>query len=821
MIYPSTFEDKIGFSKIRQLLIELCIGIPGKKEAEAICFYNNPERIKQCQNEIDEMKSIVLLNAGLTISDYFDFSKSLSKARIEGAYLESYELAELKQSFFQVHNMLHFFNKCRPEEYPFLTSYAKAIAFPNSLFERLNQIIDKNGEISDSASVELSQIRGDLRRKHQSVSHKLSQILRFVQSSGWASSDLSITLVNGRAVIPIDSSYKRKVKGLVHSESATGKTSYVEPADVVELNNDIRELEFAENREILRILLSFTNDLRPCIPDLLNALSFLGKMDFILAKAKYSISSKSIAPSISNNVTLNLAKARHPLLQLSIGEKVVPLDLRQDDSNRIIVISGPNAGGKSVCLKTVGLIQYMFQCGLQVPVGGGTELGIFKNIFIDIGDEQSIENDLSTYSSHLLNMKNFLKYADSETLFLIDEFGAGTEPTLGSAIAESVLEKLNQAGAFGIVTTHYSSLKNMAATTPGLSNAAMLYDNNKMKPLFILETGRPGSSFAFEIARNIGLPEEIIKVAIEKAGKETFLYDKFIKEAYRDKKYWENKRQKVKQNEKKLEVVLNQSQSELEKLLEEKNKIIKNAKEEALRIIENSNKTIENTIRQIKEANAEKEKTKQIRDQLTIQIAELRQVNPEDERILKKIEKIKNKDNQKLQQNTQEIKKTEPPAPAHQHHELKVGDKVKIIDKEIAGEVTLIVKNKIVVSFGNISTNTTREKLEKISEKQFKEYIKTPENKSIQSNYNNKLLAFSHTLDLRGKRADEALSLTSEFIDNAVMLSISEVRILHGKGNGILRNIIRDFLKTVNDVESFDSENVQFGGDGITVVRLR
>ncbi|MGC8804057.1 MAG: endonuclease MutS2, partial [Bacteroidales bacterium] len=610
-------------------------------------------------------------------------------------------------------------------------------------------------------------------------------------------------------------------------ETATGKTTFIEPAEVVELNNDLKELELAERREIIKILIHLADDIRPYIADLLQGYEFLAEIDFIRAKSQLAKEIHAVKPSlVSEKPVIDWYDAIHPLLYLHLkaeGKNVVPLNIRLNENQRILVISGPNAGGKSVCLKTVGLLQYMFQCGLHIPVKSTSEVGIFEQIFLDIGDEQSIEDDLSTYSSHLLHMKFFIKHANAQTLFLIDELGAGTEPTVGGAIAESVLEELNQLGAYGVVTTHFSNLKHFASSTPGLINGAMLFDLEHLTPLFQLFIGEPGSSFAFEIARKIGLPESILQRATEKVGSGYIDFDRALRQLIRDKHYWQQKRAQVKESAKKLESILSRYGQELDDINKLRKEIIAQAKAEAQQLIQNANKTIENTIRTIKESQAEKEKTRAARLELNQMRSQIEAYPDEETRIQQKIAKLKAREERKNKAGTLADKKSSQASlPISNKHTFEVGDHVKLVGQNTVGEVLEVNEKSVMVAFGNMITTLPHKRLEKISANEYKKMTKQ-QNVST-SSYLDQLAErrrnFQLQLDVRGLRTQEALEKVADYLDDAIMLGISEVKILHGKGNGILRQMIRDYLKTVDMVEDFYDEHVDFGGAGITVVKI-
>ncbi len=825
MLYPDNFENKIGFDKIRDMLKGGCLSNLGRMRVDKIRFSNKHSFIETLVTQVDEFKQIMLMEDDFPLNHFFDLTPTLKKIKIEGTYLLVEELYDLKRSLETIRSILRFF-KARKEEdkYPYLQKLADNIKLYPFIFERIDAIISKQGKIKDNASQELSIIRKDIRDKESSVSKRLHAILKDAQKNGIVEQDVTLSVRDGRATIPVDASHKRKIKGLILDESATGKTAYIEPTEIVELNNDIKELYYAERREIIKILTQFADDIRPYLDDLMFAYEYMGTIDFIRSKAMLANRLNGIKPIFNDKPMLEWKQAVHPLLFLSFKEenrKVVPLDMKlNNDNQRILLISGPNAGGKSVCLQTVGLLQYMFQCGLLVPMNENSEIGLFKNVFINIGDDQSIENDLSTYSSHLLNMKNFIKSANNDTLVLIDEFGSGTEPMLGGAIAEAILDSLNQKQAFGVITTHYTSLKHFASSEHGIENGAMLFDTGKIEPLFKLSIGEPGSSFAFEIARKIGLPEEILKKATDKIGKDHIDFDKNLKDIIRDKRYWETKRDSVRKSEKKLEEQIAKYTSELEIADKLRKEIIKKAKEEAEAMLADVNKRIENTIREIKESKAEKERTRKARKNLTDFKENLNAVDAEEEaRIQRKIEKLKNRDKQggkkKMKsEGKEEIKEAKPDV-------IETGDKVRLFGQDSVGEVLDVNGKSIMVAFGNMITTIDERKLEKISENQYKKQTKSSGSaKSSFSDFGERRLKFKPEIDVRGKRAEEALQIVKDFIDEAIVINIGSVKILHGKGDGILRQLIRQYLETVDVVGRFHDESVQFGGSGITIVEF-
>ena len=755
----------------------------------------------------------------------------MKRVRVEGMYLDEQELFDLRRSLETIRDIVRFLQRETEEEetntpYPSLQRLAGDIAVFPQLITKIDSILDKYGKIKDNASTELARIRRELSSTMGSISRSLNSILRNAQSEGYVDKDVAPTMRDGRLVIPVAPGLKRKIKGIVHDESASGKTVFIEPAEVVEANNRIRELESDERREIIRILTSFSNTLRPSIPEILQSYEFLAEIDFIRAKSLFAIQTGSLKPSVENEQLLDWTMAVHPLLQLSLakhGKKVVPLDIELNSKQRILIISGPNAGGKSVCLKTVGLLQYMLQCGMLVPMHERSHTGIFGSIFIDIGDEQSIEDDLSTYSSHLTNMKMMMKHCNERSLILIDEFGGGTEPQIGGAIAEAVLKRFNQKLTFGVITTHYQNLKHFAEDHEGVINGAMLYDRHLMQALFQLQIGNPGSSFAVEIARKIGLPEDVIADASEIVGSEYINADKYLQDIVRDKRYWEGKRQTIRQREKQMEDTIARYQSEMEELQKSRKEIIRQAKEEAERLLQESNARIENTIRTIKEAQAEKEKTRLVRQEL----ADFRQSmdnltsKEQEEKIARKMEKLKEKQNRK-----KEKKQSDPQAPAKQQVPkvvpLAVNDSVRIKGQTSVGEILEINGKNAVVAFGSIKTTVKLDRLERSNAAPQKQEIakSTFVSNQTQDSMYEKKLNFKQDIDVRGMRGNEALQAITYFVDDAILVGMDRVRILHGTGTGILRTLIRQYLQTVPGVRHFADEHVQFGGAGITVVDL-
>ncbi|MCZ2569855.1 Smr/MutS family protein [Bacteroides fragilis] len=831
MIYPQNFEQKIGFDQIRQLLKDKCLSTLGEERVNEMNFSDHFEEVDELLNQVAEFVRIIQEEDNFPDQFFFDVRPSLKRIRIEGMYMDEQELFDLRRSLETIRDIVRFLQRNDEEEsdcpYPSLKKLASDITVFPQLITKIDGILNKYGKIKDNASTELSRIRRELANTMGSISRSLNSILRNAQSEGYVDKDVAPTMRDGRLVIPVAPGLKRKIKGIVHDESASGKTVFIEPAEVVEANNRIRELEGDERREIIRILTEFSNTLRPSIPEILQSYEFLAEIDFIRAKSHFAIQTNSIKPSLENEQLLDWTMAVHPLLQLSLakhGKKVVPLDIELNLKQRILIISGPNAGGKSVCLKTVGLLQYMLQCGMLVPMHERSHVGLFGSIFIDIGDEQSIEDDLSTYSSHLTNMKIMMKNCNERSLILIDEFGGGTEPQIGGAIAEAVLKRFNIKGTFGVITTHYQNLKHFAEDHEGVVNGAMLYDRHLMQALFQLQIGNPGSSFAVEIARKIGLPEDVIADASEIVGSEYINADKYLQDIVRDKRYWEGKRQTIRQREKHMEETIARYQAEMEELQKSRKEIIRQAKEEAERLLQESNARIENTIRTIKEAQAEKEKTRLVRQELADfreSIDNLTSKEQED-KIARKMEKLKEKQNRKKEKKQNGTKEQPTVQQTPKATPITEGCPVRIKGQSSVGEVLEINGKNAVVAFGSIKTTVKTERLERsnaIPQKQESAKSSFVSNQTQDSMYEKKL-NFKQDIDVRGMRGDEALQAVTYFVDDAILVGMSRVRILHGTGTGILRTLIRQYLQTIPGVRHFADEHIQLGGAGITVVDL-
>ena len=843
MIYPENFENKIGFDDIRTLLKTYCLSTLGKEMVDSLGFSDDADVVNEWLTQVREFRLMMEEHDDFPLIHFFDVRDSVKRIKPEGTYMDEGELFDLKRSLTTISNIVNFLNRDEGETssgeriypYPALQRLTLDVTTFPMIVQRIDEIIDKFGKIKDNASPELLDIRRELARTEGSVSKALYNILRSAQSDGVVEKDATPTLRDGRLVIPVSPSLKRKIKGIVHDESATGKTVYVEPAEVVEANNRIRELESEERREIIRILVSFASIIRPHIHDMLGSYAFLARIDMIKAKASLADTFKGIEPIVGKGPHIDWTAAVHPLLQRSlekVGKKVIPLDITLTPQQRILIISGPNAGGKSVCLKTVGLLQYMLQCGLSVPFNEHSRTGVFKKIMIDIGDEQSIENDLSTYSGHLMNMKNMMKYSNNDTLLLIDEFGTGTEPLIGGAIAESVLKQFCNKKAYGIITTHYTNLKHFAEAHEGIVNGAMLYDRNEMKALFQLEIGDPGSSFAIEIARKTGIPEEVIRDASEIVGNEYIQSDKYLQDIVRDKRYWGNKRQNIHQKEVQMAKTIEKYENYIKELETKRREILQKARVQAEELLKETNRRIENTIREIKESQADKEDTRRIRRDLDDYKKEVAEIDAaaKDELIERKMAQLKQRKERKDQrkqeraeqkQNAEKALKEAIERKKLEERPLEQGDYVRIKGLTSVGNIESVEGDLVTVIFGGMRTKMKKSRLERTSkplreEKVTYSSVTNSTRRAIDERKNN----FKQDLDVRGLRGEEAVNAVSYFIDDAILVGMSRVRILHGTGTGILRQLIRQYLSTNSAVSSYKDEHVQFGGAGITVVDL-
>ena len=856
MIYPSNFEHKIGFDEIRTLLKERCLSGLGKEKVDEIAFSTDVTEVNERLEQLREFRRLQEDADDFPLQYFFDVRESIKRIRLEGTHLEENEVWDLRRSLETIANIVKYLERGGEETasgemrypYPALHRLTEGVATFPAMIRRIDSILDKFGHIKDSATMTLAGIRHDLQKMEGSISRTLYTILHAAQKDGLVDKDVAPAVRDGRLVIPVSPGVKRKISGIVHDESATGKTVFIEPTEVVEANNKVRELEAAERREIIRILTVFSDEVRPHVSDILDSYEFLAQIDLIRAKAELASLTNGFEPEVKEQPQMDWIRACHPLLQLSLekqSKQVVPLDIMLTPQARLLIISGPNAGGKSVCLKTTGLLQYMLQCGLSVPIGDRSTTGIFESIMIDIGDEQSIENDLSTYSSHLLNMKQMMKQADGHTLLLIDEFGGGTEPTIGGAIAEAVLKQFWEKQAFGVITTHYQNLKHFAEDHKGVVNGAMLYDRHEMQALFQLSIGQPGSSFAIEIARKTGIPEEVIKDASDIVGRDYIQSDKYLQDIVRDKRYWEGKRQTIHQHEKSLESKINRYEDELSEIERQRKEILRKAKEEAEELLRESNKKIENAIREIRESQAEKERARQVREELNAFKEEISDIDTResDEQIARKIRQLQERKERREKRKAEKQKKEEAgkrkedaalasaQGSSAKDAQLKPGDTVRIKGLTSVGRLESIDGKMATVIFGDMKTKMRAERLERAEAPKQQSSKQEERNQNIAGSYANvssgtrqaidsRKLNFKQDIDVRGMRGDEAINAVTYFIDDAILVGVPRVRILHGTGTGILRQLIRQYLATIPNVSHFRDEHVQFGGAGITVVDL-
>lgn len=795
MLYPKDIESKLGFDKVRLLLKEKCLSNLGVNIVDKVTLSNNPDHIKKLLLQSEEFMKILVANEPFPSNYFLDVSSSLERTKTEGIFLSEEEFLSINRSLQTILSCDRFLRK-RSEHFPQLHQLTGMVQFDQGICNRISDKIDDNGYVKDSASAQLAEIRQKLKGKHAQVRRTLNAIYKNAVKDGFVPEGASMTIRDGRMVIPITAEYKRRIKGFVHDESATGQTVYLEPTEVLEGNNEIRELENAEKREVIRILTALTDLLRANLDDIKRAYQFLSFIDFIRAKARLAIEMNAVMPKLVDSRSMNWKRARHPLLFLTYQKtdrSVVPLDIELNEEQRMVIISGPNAGGKSVCLKTVGLIQYMLQSGLLVPLGEESVAGIFENIFIDIGDEQSIENDLSTYSSHLTNMRFFLKHTDKHTLCLIDEFGTGTDPHFGGAIAEAILDKLVESKGNGVITTHYSNIKHYAGQKHGVVNGAMRFDMQNLEPLYELEIGKTGSSFSLEIAKKIGLPPQIIDYARNVAGSKSMNVDDLILKLEKQEQEIVQREKEARDTEQMVKNLKNKYDQLYNQLEAKKKEIIDAAKREAALLLSNTNREIEKTIKHIRENKAEKKETKRVRERL-VQLKE--RVNTE--QIIEEHEKLK-------------------VIPG----KIEKGDHVRITDKDVVGEVLDVRGKDAEVLVGDLKMMIKMKRLEKISKGVAKLARKAPGRASGGINMNQKFAEFSSTLDVRGKRAEEVLGLVDKFIDDALLFNMQEIRILHGKGNGILRDLIRDYLKDSSVITGINDEHVERGGAGISVIELK
>ena len=799
-------------------------------------FSTDAAEVDYRQGLTEEFRLALQMEQEFPNGELVDFGAEVSKLAVEGTFLEGEELLQLRVGLKMVGEAAGFF-VAREERYPLGAAMSQGVkAFPE-IVGHIDTIIDRHGEVRDGASPELYDLRRSIRSHEGQAAKRLQAVLAEAIRQGIVDADASLSVREGRTVIPVSASNKRKLKGFVHDESATGKTVYIEPVEVVEINNALKELEYAARREEIRILTELAAYIRPHSEELAASGEelaasgeYLAQFDMVRAKARWAVSNGAYKAIVSEDGVLRLVDARHPLLQQSHAKEhkeVVPLDLVLNPQRRILVISGPNAGGKSVCLKTVGLLQYMFQCGVPVPASSVSELPIFEAIYIDIGDQQSIDNDLSTYSSHLLNMKRMLSGTSERTLILIDEFGTGTEPVIGGAIAEAMLERFLERGTYGVITTHYTNIKYFASNHRGVANGAMMFDVQNIRPLFRLEMGEPGSSFAIEIARKIGLPEELIRSASEKAGSEVISLERQLREVARNRNYWEQKRERIRIADRRVEEMESEYAERLAALKEERAAIIRQAKEDAKGILEQTNRTIENTVRIIRESQAEKETTRLARREIEALkenvINGVDYLSAESEKVEREMEKIERRRQKRAERRAQRGEAvSEPKVEEPKVLPVVVGAKVRIVGQEGVGEVVSMKGKKATVAIGNITTTIAIDRLEAISNSEFKKQTRPTTARTVVSvDISSRKLAFKDNIDIRGMRAMEALEAVQDFIDDAIMVGIGSVTILHGKGTGALKEEVRKYLRYIPQVASATDDHPDRGGAGITVVKFK
>lgn len=831
-------EQKIGFDKVREKIAAKCATQYAARKVAAEQISHDGGEIMFRLRLTDEMRLICLFEDSFPAGGYHDTKAFLLPLQAENTSIDLPSMRILRTSLDTLRRILAFFRECKDDLYPTLRQISASVSYEPEIGRRIEAILDRNGEVRDTASPELSEIRRALRSKEGQVSRRIGSILTQAKSEGLVDTEAEVVVRDGRVLIPIPAGSKKKLPGIVYDESATGKTAFVEPLEIVELENQIRELQFDEQREIARILMEFTEFLRPYLGGLIAASEYIGEIDFIRSKALVALDMIAGMPILSDNGELNLRRARHPLLEASLRrekKEIVPLTLSLNKEKHILLISGPNAGGKSVCLKTVGLLQYMFQWGMLIPTSEVSEMLIFDSIFIDIGDDQSLENDLSTYSSHLQNMREILTHATASSLVLIDEFGSGTEPAAGGAIAEAVLSRLDEMGAYGVITTHYTNLKLYADKSSGVMNGAMLFDGAAIKPLFQLQQGMPGNSFAFELARKMGLPAEVVKDAEERAGSEFVNIERNLRQIARSRRVLDEKLARIKTTDKTLESLTDKYQKELGEVKALKKSILEEAKKEAQEILDSANKEVERTIREIREAQADRDKTKVARANLSKFKEGLREEKPSEndaviERKMQQIIARKERERARKEKRGEipgqagpEGKGSRKEKAAVDNSPLKVGDKVRLKDNDMVGEVTQVAAKYVSVSVGSIISKLAPGKVEKISNQQYKDKTRSTFRPVIHydsESISRRKLDFKPTIDIRGERLADALDIVMHFIDDATMVGVGQVKILHGKGNGVLREEIRKYLKTVPAVKSLRDEAVQQGGAGITVVEM-
>lgn len=827
MIYPSNFELRVGFDRIREAVMSRCTMLSAREVIAREGFTRSRREVERRLALADEMRLLISMETGVAIGEQEDLQAIVEKIRVEGSYLTVEEAVTLLRGLRSAAAIVGFILSRKDRSYPMLKAITEGVTVFPELQRSIERVVDETGEVRSSASPELQDIRRAIREHEGQVAKRLQQVLQRAKAQGIVEADAMISIRDGHAVIPVAAANKRKLSGFIHDESATGRTFYIEPVEVVELNNELRELEYAEKREVVRILTELTAVLRLDVDGIARIEGYLTTIDALRAKARWALDNGAVRPIISTEGRLLLRKARHPLLEQTLkeqGKAIVPLDMELNAERRILVISGPNAGGKSVCLKTTGILQYMVQCGFLVPVLENSEFPLFDSLMIDIGDQQSLENDLSTYSSHLVNMKAMLQEASEHTLILIDEFGSGTEPTIGGAISESILERFVERRAYGVITTHYANIKYFASRNEGVANGAMAFDVKNIQPLFSLEMGKPGSSFAIEVARKIGLPEEIVRKAMDKAGEDHINLEKQLREIARDKRYWAEKRDRIRVTDRKVEQLEQTYSDRLQSIKDERKEILDKARKEAEELIAEANRQIENTIRTIRESQAEKELTRLARKELESFAGGVDDARSDkDDRIEREMERLARRRERREQRAENREKGIEQPKVAEPKPQvIEVGTKVKMEGQTVPGVVESIKGKRAQVTFGNMRIMVELARLRAVSGVEYREATRPTTARTVVSvDIRERKLNFRDTIDVRGMRAVEALEAVEDLVDDALMVGVSSVTILHGKGTGALKEEIRRYLRTVKDVATIADDHADRGGAGITLVTFK
>ena len=844
MMIDKRLEQKLGFDRIRQIISDRCSTAYATERTATETFSTDPEEIRRRLVLTDEMRLIMMFEDSFPSGGFIDCIDFLKPLERSSSAIELISLRKLRTMLDTLRKVTSFFNGVKDEVYPNLKRMsAPVLGFPE-VQRRIDTILDRYGEVKDTASDELYAIRKALHEKEGAISRRMSAILKKAQEEGIVDSDAGVSIRDGKMLIPVSAANKKRIQGFIYDESASGKTAFIEPAEVVELDNQIKELRFSEQREIVRILFEFTEFLRPYIPDLVESARYLGEIDFLMAKAQIALDFIAGMPIISDNGEMNLRKARHPLLERALKKEkkeIVPLTATLTADKHILLISGPNAGGKSVCLKTTGLLQYMFQWGMLIPTSETSEMMVFDRIMVDIGDDQSLENDLSTYSSFLVNMKEMLAKADDRTLVLIDEFGSGTEPAAGGAIAEAILCELDRRGAYGVITTHYTNLKLYASSgQTGVVNGAMMFDVKNIAPLFKLEMGLPGNSFAFELARKTGLPESIIKDAEARAGEEFVGIERNLRKIARNRKALDEKLERIRNTDRTLENITDKYQKELLQIRQKKKEIIDEARKEAEEIVKKANRQVESTIRTIKESQAEKSATQEARKELQGFLGILtakkekeekdredyieKKIKQLDERRERRMKRKEQKADENMLKEQREKMAEQERMEAFRSAPLKAGEKVRIKENGMVGEVTKVSAKALVITVGNISTKLPHDKVERITSNEFKSAVRETSRPAssikVDTSINERKLNFSTEIDVRGERLNDAVEKVVRYVDDAIMLGVASVRIIHGKGTGVLRDELQKMLRTMPGVASVRDEHIQFGGTGVTIVNF-